>query len=727
MDAYHDLDPGYLKLVLMAKTVLATGLAMGLAVMFARFVPSLTLPGGLAKVEWFSDWFEAAKSAPDLTRILATVAAFTTFNAFILHPTSNYRSELRWFRRIAISSFCLLSAVGLAGPGSWGYGDLPVAILWVFLIALGIYLRGWGPNTARFGILTALFGVIFVITNPTFETGFWFPISVLIALIATFVMRFLTIRVSVIAAFHAEERRFLEVIADQLRTLRFTEDLYDEAAAADEVRRRWLIYQAFFSVTSTERPQISDRLRARIAVCYRMMIAQLGITQAANTLTPRARKSLRTDTRFSCIIDALIEALEDATPIAFPSERMTIAALDDLLSEGTDLTRHPVDTPAIRLAYGMKRLEGLLNQLRENRSDTDLTPVPTLHDDPESEAWEARRLAARLALQGLVAASITTALQFVFELNHAYWATMTVALVLNGKVGHTTLRSVQRALGTAAGVILAMVSAPLIGTSIPIFLVVAFFCLPALFVCFETRYAVTSAILGFLVALAIHVFADAGPLELASRAYETAIGAAVALAASWVILPTLATRTVREELARFLDRCRFAIKAIDDPSRSGFLSDSLERGLQTLRADSPALKAELRILGHDERALDEIFIMLDALVSSIAQFETSRPNVAINPLPERAREAFGDLTQRLCDALEVLAERVAHPEVHVSGPIQPFEQKRLWIRDFWAEANTAPGPLFLLKLTEHGTDGMRIGRTLNEIANLIVRTQTRLP
>ena len=726
MDAYRDLDPGYLKLVLTAKTLVATGLAMSLAIVFARLIPDLTLPGDLAQVEWFSNWFEAAKSAPDLTHALATVAAITTLNAFILHPSANYRSELRWFRLIAITSFCLVSAVGLAGPGSWGYGDRPVAILWVFLIAIGIYVRGWGPNTAKFGILTALFGVIFVITNPTFEAGFWFPIAALIALVTTFVVRFLTIRVSVIDAFHAEERWFLEVLADQLRTLRADAGPIDEAAAADQVRRRWLTYQAFFSVASNERPRITTRLRARIAVCYRMMITQRGITEAANALTPSARTSLSADPRVGSTIDALTEGLEDASPIAFPSERMTITALDDLLVDRNHLTGHPEDAAAIRFVDGLKRLEGLLNQLRENRSDTDLTLVPALLDSPETGAREARRLAARLALQGFVAASITTALQFVFELDHAYWATMTVALVLNGKVGHTTLRSIQRALGTAAGVILALVCAPFFGTSVPVFLVLALLCLPALFAFIETRYAVTSAILGFLVAMSIHVFADAGPLELASRAYETAIGAAVALVASWVILPTFGARTVRKELTRFFDSCQYAIQQIDDPDQSGLLSDSLLRGLQTLRADSPALKAELRILGHDESVVDEVFIMLDALVSYIAQFETSRPNATVDPLPEKANEAFGDLTQRLCDALRVLAERVAQPDVHVAGVTEPFEEKRLGIRDFWPEASTAPGPL-LLKLTEHGTAGMRIGRTLNEIDKLIARIQSRLP
>ena len=62
-----------------------------------------------------------------------------------------------------------------------------------------------------------------------------------------------------------------------------------------------------------------------------------------------------------------------------------------------------------------------------------------------------------------MASAVTTALDLGFGLTHAYWATLTVMLVLGSSFGETALRARHRTLGTGIGAVLGIAAAALLG------------------------------------------------------------------------------------------------------------------------------------------------------------------------------------------------------------------------------------------------------------------------
>ncbi|MEM1130144.1 MAG: FUSC family protein [Pseudomonadota bacterium] len=723
-DVYVDLDPAGLKLALAVKTVLGSAVTVILALYFAKLIPDLSIPEAFPKFYWYDAFaarFAAAQQAEGLDQVLPMLAAVITFLSFLLHPVASYRIEMRWFGIIGTSTFVLVSAVGLAGPGSWGYGVAPVSILWVAMITVGIYARRWGPATMQFGLLTAMLGVILVNTNPTYEVGFWFAPTVLIALVVTFVFRFLTIRPSAQRAYRLFAVRFLKEIGQGLQAFRDLDpDAGGAAASHRSLRRSWAMFQQFLPIVSLEVPGLKSRFAAQVLGAYRMMIVFYGLADSYAAMSDRQRRALMTDPQMRDGLDALITRFRDPQAVAFPSEGVADTRFADLhdASLAPERAKSIQDLQPARFLAGIRRLEEVLTEVMSARSEIEVSPIPST--DPDAQGMASRGMAARLALQAFVAASITTALQFIFDLDYAYWATMTVALVLNGKVGHTMVKSFQRTYGTAIGVVIAIALVPLIGGDTWLEVALIGLCMPFVMLTIERNYLLGSAGIGFGVAMLIHVAAGAGVEGMVSRAYETAIGAGVALLAAWLLFPMFSSKANDARLADFLDRCRAAVEALGrSETKSVIVAQDLTKALRDLQTEFPAIVAERRVLGRSSRGLDEVMILLDVLVSYINQYESTRLAPIADELTPEVRARFEALHSRIVRALEDLSGQARDTAANLTphgGP--PFHGLDPRVGDLTL-SDPGLSPHALGRVIDHGMAGYRIGETLNDLADAL--------
>lgn len=178
----------------------------------------------------------------------------------------------------------------------------------------------------------------------------------------------------------------------------------------------------------------------------------------------------------------------------------------------------------------------------------------------ERTADGAARLSAplKVACQGAIATSITTSLDLVFHLNHAYWATMTVMFVIGNSVGETYVRVRYRVVGTLIGVLAGILLYLAVGDRVWLLAVLCMVAQLTSIVTQKDRYDVASAAVGFSVVLGLHLLDGLGAQGMLARIYETAIGAGIALVVSYVVLPVYLTDQLRPEVRAILTRCREA-------------------------------------------------------------------------------------------------------------------------------------------------------------------------
>jgi hypothetical protein len=169
-------------------------------------------------------------------------------------------------------------------------------------------------------------------------------------------------------------------------------------------------------------------------------------------------------------------------------------------------------------------------------------------------------VATRHALRFAVVTSVAVGVFWVFPKPFGYWVPLTATVVLKPYAGMTLERAVQRAIGTALGILAGLALMPFLPTASLQF--------SALIICFFAMMAV----LPFNYALAI-VFLSAGiiPFEHVltpdirdavgtDRLFATAIGAALALIGGHVLWPTFE----RQALPGLLRSCTLALAAYAD-------------------------------------------------------------------------------------------------------------------------------------------------------------------
>jgi len=209
-----------------------------------------------------------------------------------------------------------------------------------------------------------------------------------------------------------------------------------------------------------------------------------------------------------------------------------------------------------------------------------------------SPASEAGRHALRLA----VTAGLAEALVQAAGLFEGRWAVLTVFLVLRPDYSSTMSRGLQRAVGTAAGAVLAAVISQFAHPAWTL-AVAAGIAVAIAYGVFERNYLVFSVFLTVFAVLLLGILGMAAGPAATARVSDTAIGSGLALAA-YLLWPTWHSSTAREKFAHLIEaHGRYTaalLRALAHPERSTAAElDSLQAAARQARLDAEASAARL--------------------------------------------------------------------------------------------------------------------------------------
>jgi uncharacterized membrane protein YccC len=328
-------------------------------------------------------------------------------------------------------------------------------------------------------------------------------------------------------------------------------------------------------------------------------------------------------------------------------------------------------------------------------------PIPSLDrakeiEDPEAgPTWIAPLRAAlswdslvlRFALRVGIVTAAAVALTAALDLRRGYWITITVVMILQPYTGTTSVRAVQRVLGTVVGGMLTAGLAALFHDPLAIFALVFVFALLSVAL-LPLNYAAFSVFL--TPSFVLLAEASTGDWHLAGvRILNTVLGGALALVGSQLLwpspeaerLPAYLAQTItalRQYLAlvvrRFDDRSEDASRALREARRQVGLAilnaeESFQRLLGEHRGPAEALAPVMTLLTYTRR-----------FTASIAALALSRHSVeavpveALAPFAHAADAALADVAAALA-AGRAPAPLVELPEPAV--PVSPLLRGRL--------------------------------------------------
>ncbi|MEW6256171.1 MAG: FUSC family protein [Pseudomonadota bacterium] len=567
----------------------------------------------------------------------------------IATPAANRRAEVRDFARAFAITFSLLIFVFIVGPGEAPANTAVLKLLIVPFTGIALYLRRYGTPGQRLGFAMIIILTVAAVLHPTrAEMAYLLGASLQGAAIAVLV-RLTLPRPDALKVYHdtveeaaREIGAFLAELAYCVRETRPLPTPSEDLLDLIRVRVRSALINAS-AQAPTLRPYI-EGVRAR---AYRLRIA----TQLLGASLPRceiAEAPWRLP--FATAADFIARHLQNGLSEPFVEKARMDEAIARFRREATAGDLDPtLQLALLRAVTALDRLALVVGELSRLQSGGPSSFRPLEPPAPPKPKPRAPGLepAAKVAIQGMVATTVTTSLDFLLALDHAYWATMTVMFVLGNSLGETYVRARYRSVGTLIGVIIGFA---LIASLEDYVWLLAGICLVAQMVGLVTtrdRYDVASAATGLSVLIALHLVTGLGADGMIARIYETVIGAAVALGASWLILPVFASDEIRSDVIGLLRRTRSAFadawprSSAPDP-RNKTVAMTLE--LRVLADRLPQIGAET-VLGH-RTAGDMVALVatLEVLVTYLGLLEdvayrlgTAAPQAEIVTALEAAR------------------------------------------------------------------------------------------
>lgn len=548
-------------------------------------------------------------------------------------PAASRRTEAVTMGRLILVSMAFLLVLAAVGPGEGEANMMVQKLLLVPLSFFALLLRRYGMDGQRLGLALILVATIGTILSPTRLTAFYFLIAFGQGALVTAAIRLSPWRPSAVDAYIQSALDVQHAIAAFLRELSaavhhgrsFTSA---EVAAIEIARTR--VWNALANATA-EAPgarQDFEHFRAKI---YRLRVAsQLlascipdttaaepdwrGPFAAAADFIARRLEAIEVDDvqaeeRFERAVAQLKEVAFD--PALDPAARFS------LLRAVTAFDRLALVVTAIAVSETMPFPPPHEEEEEEEEEDRPRTPAPPpLVTRTPGGGWS---LSAplKVACQGLVATAITTSLDLLFSLDHAYWATLTVMFVMGNSVGETFMRVRYRTVGTLIGVALGFALFLALGAYVWL---LAALCLMAQMVAVVTqkdRYDVASAAVGLSVVLGLHLIAGLGTHGMLARVYETAIGAGIALAVSYLVLPVYLTDQLRPEVLGIVRRARDAFATWWPSPKERLPVGPTVRDVRALDTRLPQIGAE-QVFGHSAGDVANLVSTLDVLATYLA-------------------------------------------------------------------------------------------------------------
>ncbi|HEU4674567.1 MAG TPA: FUSC family protein, partial [Motilibacteraceae bacterium] len=215
----------------------------------------------------------------------------------------------------------------------------------------------------------------------------------------------------------------------------------------------------------------------------------------------------------------------------------------------------------------------------------------------------------RQCVQAAVAGSVTVAIGVAVSPQRYYWALLACFFALTGTPtsGETATKAVNRVLGTLVGIVAAVLAVHLVGHhTVPVVLLMLACVFLGLYF-FRVSYAIMAFAVTTLMGLLYDVLGEFTDSLLLLRLTETALGAAVGIAAALLVLPVRTGRAVVVAREEFVTRLRELLTAVADRLAAGTPEGDLFLAARRLDAQLHQLAlvsrpaAGLTLLGLDSR------------------------------------------------------------------------------------------------------------------------------
>ena len=511
-----------------------------------------------------------------------------------------------------------------------------------------LFLRRYGPGGRRYGVLLFLSGFITLISAPSGEIGLWLLLAAIQGIAVASLVRLALWRPDIVHVLSDAQQRFTSGVRQQLLHLSGGQ----RSARADPdiatLRQRLRLTSL---IASTHSPEDMAALEEMRAVAYRQDLLLRVIEEDLSRLSSAATADIST----RMTLDHLRETAHGAAPEDDKqrSHRLRNRLIDDpALSDPDRIVLLHIMAAANRIGSLLARQSA--NTSRNSAQLTDKgavskAPLPGLSGAP-----------TRIALQGLVAVTITTIADLFGHIDHGYWASLTALMVIGNSFGETFNRAKARLVGTLVGVLLGIGAA---------FTLTDHYILMALIVCAamiavitrRDRYDISSGCMGFAVIIVLHLFAGLGLGSMTARIYETAFGGAVALVTARFLLPVFAARDVESAIMMLLGKAQdsYASWWPHDPVRQAVSSRDVTAAFKALLAQIPQVTGELALGRGRTSEVLQLISAMDALTDHLSLAEEAATRIdehadGIHDDIDPAHEAAFAARQRTLESFDKL-------------------------------------------------------------------------
>ncbi|WP_188582632.1 FUSC family protein [Azorhizobium oxalatiphilum] len=607
------------------------------------------------------------------------IGAMTASVLITFTPAASVPIEAKSFLRVFAVTIGLLAIVAIIGPGSHPENALVLKLLLVPLSCIAMYLRRYGMDGQRLGIALIIIATVATILRPTREEGAWLLLASVEGFIITALIRLSPFRPSAMQAYNDGVVDAVQGVGDYLRLLA------DAIRNSTEVpkpaltmlhRLRVRVRVALLAAT-TEEPEARGWVEAVRTHVYRLRVA----TQLLRDCIPPMRAE-GNDRAWAIPIASMAEEVARHLDLIGRVPGHRDLRLDDALTRLRRAATAPDLDPKVQLTLlravtAFERLALLVSGLEkfhlerpveENVAAYPSQPEPKVAPEPFFNA-NGLSPSMRVAVQALIATTITTSLDLILGLDHAYWATMTVMFVLGNSLGETYVRVRYRTWGTVLGVLVGVAAVHLMHNGV---WVLAGICLAGQVIGLLTmrdRYDIASAATGLSVVVGLHLVTGLTAEGMISRIYETAIGAVVALVISYLVLPIYGSDEVIVQVKTVVARCRSAFAGWWPRGEKRESVSELAWEMRPVMDRLPQIDAESS-LGH--RAAGEVVNLvstLDILTTYLALLEDAAQRLSALQPPEEIVNALEAARSRTLQGFD-LALGDAAPAAEIRGAPQ---------------------------------------------------------
>ncbi|MEM7445015.1 MAG: FUSC family protein [Pseudomonadota bacterium] len=619
-------------------------------VRFARGVHALLV---IVLAALAASWVGRLAGAPE-SAAMAIIAPSMGTNAMLLTVPSLRRVEIVSIAKLTGVALAVIALTAIAGWGDWGLGRMPAEIAWVPAIVIGFYLRRYGAMGFRLGMVLSLTFMFVVIFNPGRIDALWWLLAAIIGGLAAMLVSMVAWRPSTTRAFQRQLDRFVVAVIDRLKAV---EESQFPQPHHRSVHWAWVRLARTSDMAAGAHPEQRQRLEQTVAAALRMMLALEVVTDDPDGIMGNRGPDSALRRALNDTIETLSSRESDPDAISARVSELR-ATSDDVVAQRDRPGRERFHEA--RLMIGLLRI--LLSYKEVFADPAKVAATPATAPSEKTDGRAGKRLGLRLAVQAAVAASITTAIGIVFELDHSYWATLTVVIVISANLGATVRRTLERVLGTVAGVAAALTVIWLAGndhTVLAAFIVLAF--LP-ITVVIERHYIVAAGLIGFIIVTGLHMVAGLTDAQMFERIYETAIGAVVALIVAWLLVPIRSVDHAREILQGFRAHCRAALQdALAGKTSEAAAAGRLQKDMGDLAAELTNIQSERLLARGIGKGTRRLQAYADSLAIYIALLATVLERLAKATLPETNKALLNELVAALSTLLETPFDQSAPP------------------------------------------------------------------